>query len=140
MANYQTFTKVHKWVFKVTGGRIGAKLAGLPIVMIETVGRKSGQLRIAPVACYPHKDFVAVVASNNGQAKNPVWWLNLQAQPKVAAQLGRQRKLVEAQLLEGEEREQLWAQIIEQNPRQKLYAAQVSERVLPVVYLKPLES
>ncbi|NRA40796.1 MAG: nitroreductase family deazaflavin-dependent oxidoreductase [Pseudomonadales bacterium] len=136
MANWQWFTKVHRKVFNLTGGRLGASMGGQSIVMIETIGRKSGQLRQVPVVCYPYKDFVTVVASNNGQHKHPLWWLNLQAQPQVNAQLGKQRFAVSAHELQGAEREAAWQVIREKNPRQQVYADN-TERELPVVYLQP---
>ncbi len=136
MANWQWFTKAHKKVFNLSGGRLGASMGGQKIVMINTIGRKSGQLRQVPVACYRYKDFVTVVASNNGLPKDPVWWLNLKAQPEVMAQLGTQQQKVKAILLEGEERQAAWQKIVKRNPRQKEYAKQAG-RELPVVYLEP---
>ena len=137
MANWQWFTKAHKKVFNLTGGRIGASMGGQDIVMIYTIGRKSGEIRQVPVACYKHQDFVTVVGSNNGQAKHPIWWLNLQAEPKVNAQLGTHKRAVKAILLEGAERDVAWQEVIKKNPRQITYAEQ-TERELPLIYLKPI--
>ena len=138
MANWQWFTKAHKKIFNLSGGRLGASMGGQKIVMINTIGRKSGQLRQVPVACYPHKEFITVVASNNGLPKDPVWWLNLQSQPTVMAQLGTQKQHVKAELLCGKDRDEAWDTVIKINPRQKVYAEQV-ERELPLVYLRPID-
>ena len=109
------------------------------MVLMETVGRKSGEVRVAPAACYPYKDSVAVVASNNGGEQHPVWWLNLQAQPQIYVRLGQERFLVCAQELQGEDREALWPDIVRINPRQKHYA-KMTTRVLPVVYLRRVQA
>ena len=136
MADWKLFSKVHKTLFNLSGGRLGASLAGLDMVIIDTLGRKSGQIRQAPAACYPYKDSIVVVASNNGAEKDPVWWLNLKASPIVNIHLGKTTLKVEAEELEGKERSRVWQQIIQANPRQKNYAA-MTERRLAVIYLKP---
>jgi deazaflavin-dependent oxidoreductase (nitroreductase family) len=136
MANWKTFTKVHNFLFKVSGGRLGARLGGLDMAIMHTIGRKSGQVRPAPAACYPYKDAVVVVASNNGGEKDPVWWLNLKAQPEIEVHLGKKVYTAVARELVGQEREVFWPEIERINPRQKTYA-EMTERVLPVVYLEP---
>jgi deazaflavin-dependent oxidoreductase (nitroreductase family) len=138
MANWAWFTKFHKKVFALTGGRVGARMGGQDIVMIDTIGRKSGQLRRVPVACYSYKD-VTVVGSNNGLDKHPVWWLNLQSKPCVDIQLGTESFQVEAVLLAADEREEAWQEIIRINPRQKNYQAALSARQMPIIYLKPVD-
>ena len=136
MADWKFFSKVHKTVFRLSGGRVGARLAGLDMVIIDTIGRKSGQIRQAPAACYPYKDNVVVVASNNGAEKDPIWWLNLKATPRVNIHLGKKNLQVEAVELAGDERAKIWEEIIKANPRQKEYAT-MTQRHLAVVYLKP---
>ena len=135
MADWKVFSKVHSKLFKLSGGRIGAKMAGIDMAIINTVGRKSGQVRPAPAACYPYKDSVVVVASNNGGEKDPIWWLNLKTQPRVSVQLGKEQFDIEAEELHSDEREAIWSEIIKINPRQKKYA-EITERVLPVIYLR----
>ena len=81
MANWKWFTKLHTTVFKISGGRIGARLAGIDMVIIDTIGRKTGKVRTVAVACYPYEQDVAVAASNNGQDVDPLWFKNLQAHP-----------------------------------------------------------
>ncbi len=137
MANWAWFTKAHKKVFNLSGGRLGSSMGGQRIVMMNTIGRKSGQVRQVPVACYRYKDNVTIVASNNGLDKHPVWWLNLQHTPDIEVQLGRQIMRVRARELEGDERAEAWQALIKKNPRQKEYQAGLKHRLLPVVYLEP---
>ena len=135
MANWKWFGKTHAAIYKLSKGRFGSRMGGIDIVMIDTIGRKSGKTRTVPVACYPYEDSVVVVASNNGLPHDPVWWLNLKAHPEVQVQLGTERFTVMATALEGKERESLWPSIVRINPRQKRYA-KMAGRDLPVVYLK----
>lgn len=137
MANWAWFTKVHKKIFNLSGGRLGSSMGGQRIVMMNTVGRKTRQIRQVPVACYKYKENVTIVASNNGLDKHPVWWLNLQATPNIKVQLGTQTIRVRARELEGDERAEAWQALIKTNPRQKKYQAGLDNRLLPVVYLEP---
>lgn len=139
MANWQWFTKVHKGIYSLSGGRLGANMGGQTIVMMNTIGRKSGQLRQVPVACYPYKNNVVVVASNNGMEKHPIWWLNLQATPIISIQLGEKKMQVCAEELKDEARESAWQALIKINRRQKHYQSVLPDRELPVVYLKPVD-
>ena len=136
MAGYKTFSKIHRAVFKLTGGRVGASLQGMPMVVMDCIGRKSGKVRSTPVNCYAFKNSVVVVASNNGSEKPPIWWLNLQANPNITIQLGRKRVEVTAEELNDEDKALVWPEIIAANPRQDAYEKQTS-RKLPVVYFKP---
>ncbi|CAA0084465.1 Deazaflavin-dependent nitroreductase [BD1-7 clade bacterium] len=136
MADWKIFSKVHRSLFKLSGGRLGNRLAGIDMAMIDTIGRKSGKVRTAPAACYPYQDSVVVVASNNGGDKHPIWWLNLKAYPSVNVRLGQEQFKAEAIELRGEERDAIWPTIIRLNPRQKAYA-EMTDRLLPVIYLKP---
>ncbi len=135
MANWKWFGKVHIALYKSSGGRLGARLGGIDIALIDTIGRKSGQIRPVVLACYPYKEGVVVVGSNNGQPNDPVWWLNLQKVPEVNVCVGTHSFAAIAQELVGDEREAFWPTITRINPRQKQYAKMTS-RILPVIYLK----
>src|SRR3712207_2459872 len=73
------FTKLHARVFRATNGRIGKRYFGAPVIVLEIVGRKSGQVRAAPVIRAQHGDAFLVVPGNGGQSRTPAWWLNLNA-------------------------------------------------------------
>jgi len=137
MADWKIVTIVHRTIFRWSGGRVGAKLGGIDMAVIDSVGRKTGKIRTVPIACYPYQGSVAVVASNNGGDSDPAWLLNLRAHPEVDIQLGQQRYQVKAEELSNEEMEKLWPKIIRINPRQSIYRKQ-SRRKLPVVYFRRL--
>lgn len=138
MANWKRFTRLHTWIFRRSGGRLGASLAGIPMVFIDTIGRKSGLVRTVPVACLRREGELIAVASNNGQDKDPDWWLNLKARPEVEVQLGTERYRARAEEVSGADREALWPEIVRANPMQKRHQAHTS-RVLPVVRLRLLD-
>ena len=91
MFNWKYFGKFHKQLYKLSGGRYGARMGWIKVALVDTVGRKTGKRRTVPIACYPYKDSVVVSASNSGQEAHPAWYLNMQANPQVTVQLGTQR-------------------------------------------------
>ena len=135
MADWRIFSAAHQLVYRLSNGKIGSRLAGVDMVVIYCVGRKSGQIRPIPIACYPHGNNVAVVASNNGNDHDPVWWLNLKATPNVEIQLGSEKIKIVAEEVVGIERDKFWPEIVKLNPLQQRHQDHTS-RLLPVVYLK----
>lgn len=137
MASWDWFTVLHRAVYEKTDGRLMARLAGIDMLLLTSTGRKTGQPRTLPLACFRDGDDVVVVGSNNGQDHDPAWWKNLQASPEAEVRLGRERFAVRAELATGAERERLWPWLIERNPVYARYAKRTS-REIPVVLLKRL--
>lgn len=139
MAGWKWFGKLHRRVYLLTGGRIGGRLAGHDMALIDTIGRKSGQLRSTPIACYPYlennREHVAVVASNNGSDNEPAWLLNIRANPAVYVQVGKQRYAALAEELNPIERAAFWPRVVELNPPQAVHQSH-SRRLLPIVVFK----
>lgn len=128
--------RVHRALYRASGGRLGARLAGLDMLLLTTTGRKSGEPRTQPLACFADGDDWVVVASNNGQDRHPAWFLNLEACPDARIQIGREERAVRAHVAEGEERERLWPWLKDRNPFYGRYE-QKTERRIPVVVLRP---
>ena len=84
--NWKFFGKIHQRLYRWSGGRLGARMGWIDVALVETVGRKSGKKRIAPIACYPHRDSIVVSASNSGLESHPAWDLNMQANSRVRVQ------------------------------------------------------
>lgn len=135
MFNWKYFGKVHGLLYRMSGGRFGDRMGWIKVALVETVGRKSGKRRTAPIACYPYRDSVVVSASNSGQESHPAWYLNMQANPEVSVQLGRERYRAVAEEVPDEEREALWKTIVEMNKHQGEYLAKV-ERKIPLVWFR----
>jgi len=135
MLNWKHFGKVHQLIYRLTGGRIGARMGWIDVALVETIGRKTGQLRCVPIACYPYRGTVVVSASNSGKESHPVWYLNMQANPAVTVQMGRERYRAIAEDVADEERAVLWDTIVRLNKHQGEYLAK-AERKIPLVWLR----
>ena len=137
MANWLWFTKLHTKIFRLTGGRLGANLAGIDIVFVDTIGHKSGQVRSVPIACYDYGNDLIISGSNNGQDSDPLWWRNLQAHPEVWVQRGTERYRVRAELISGDERDTAWQVVIKKNIAQ-VHHQKKTQRQIPVIRLRRL--
>ncbi|MDX1377978.1 MAG: nitroreductase/quinone reductase family protein [Anaerolineales bacterium] len=129
------FWRIHLRLYLWSSGRIGNKIRGLPILILNTKGRKTGLPRTNALQHMPNgRDFV-VIASNLGVNYNPAWWLNLKADPVTTIQVGSQHYTVRAREAEGEEREKLWKMMVEKSPNYEVYRKATS-RHIPVVVLE----
>ncbi|MEZ5572466.1 MAG: nitroreductase family deazaflavin-dependent oxidoreductase [Halioglobus sp.] len=135
MLNWKFFGKVHALLYRLSGGRLGSRMGWIDVALVETTGRKTGQLRRVPIACYPYRDSIVVSASNSGKETHPVWYLNMQANPEVTVQLGRERFAAIAVDVADEERDALWKKIVELNKHQGEYLATASRKI-PLVWLR----
>jgi deazaflavin-dependent oxidoreductase (nitroreductase family) len=135
MANWAWVTKIHRAIYRKTDGRVGARLAGMPMCLLTTVGRKSGLPRTLPLACFPYGDDIIVVASNNGQNHDPAWWLNLRDHPEAEVQLGRERHRMTASRATPEEHARLWPWLKQRNLAYARYDGR-TEREIPIVILR----
>jgi deazaflavin-dependent oxidoreductase (nitroreductase family) len=136
--NWKYFGRVHKLLYRLSGGRFGAKMGWIDVALVEAVGRKSGKKRVVPIACYPYRDSVAVSASNSGMETHPAWYLNMQANPRVSVQLGKERFEAIAEDVPAEEREALWASVVKINKHQGEYLAQV-QREIPLLWFRRVQ-
>jgi deazaflavin-dependent oxidoreductase (nitroreductase family) len=126
---------VHKCVYRLTGGKIGGRIGKLPVLLLTTIGRKSGQPRTQPLAYTRAGDGYAVIASKGGAHQHPLWYLNLHANPLAEVTVGRETREVRARDAEGEERERLWRALADLYPGYDRYAQKTSRRI-PVVVLE----
>ncbi len=132
----ELFWKVHPWIYRVSGGRIGGRLVGLPVLLLTTVGRKTGQPRTCALTYIPKGDASVVIASYAGEPRHPDWWLNLAADPRAEVQRGAARLRVRAREADGDERARLWDEIVAKNADYATYQTRTSRRI-PVVVLEP---
>ena len=131
--------KVHPWIYRQSGGRIGARIAGVPILLLTTTGRQTGRSRTSPLMYVDKGDACIVAASYAGEPRHPAWWLNLQANPRAQIQRGRSITEVVAREAQGDERERLWSEIVAQDRSFAEYARRTTRRI-PVVVLELVPS
>ena len=127
----------YQWLYETTDGRF-TWLAGLPVLLLRTKGRKSGVERTAALVYLQDGKDLVVVASNGGSDHPPAWLLNIEAEPKVGVQIGRERKTMRARIASTEERQRLWPRVNENNAnRYDAYQAK-TKREIPLVVVSPL--
>jgi deazaflavin-dependent oxidoreductase (nitroreductase family) len=127
---------IHRWLYRVSGGKWGQTFFGSPILLLTTTGRRTGQPRTWPLTYLPEGERLIVIASNGGQPNHPAWYLNLRANPQVSAQLGDQTHTMIAKTAEGAERARLWSRVVEEYPAYAGYQRK-TDRQIPVVVLRP---
>ncbi len=129
--------RVHRWLYRASGGRIGSRIGPLPVLLLTVRGRKSGEERTVALNHLRDMDRYVVFASHAGEDRDPPWWLNLRAAGEGEIQLGSRRMRVRGREAEGEERERLWAAVKRADPAYAVYEARTKRRIA-VVVLSPL--
>jgi deazaflavin-dependent oxidoreductase (nitroreductase family) len=129
---------VHRVVLKITGGRVGWKGAGMPVLELTTVGRKSGRphsvLLTSPLS---DDGAIVIVASRGGDDHHPAWFLNLQANPDVEVALaGAAKQPMRARVASPDERARLWPRVVAAYKGYGGYQEKTS-REIPLVLLAP---
>lgn len=138
MFGWKDFGKVHMWLYRKSGGRIGARMGSIDVALVESIGRKSGLPRCVPIACYPYRNSIVVSASNSGSDSHPAWYLNMQANPQVTVRLGRDHYRAIAEEVPDAEREALWKAITANNKHQSGYLEK-TQRKIPLVWLRRVD-
>lgn len=129
------FLRTAVWLYRRSGGKLGGKMFGAPVLLLTTTGRKSGRSWTVPLMYQTDGDRWVIIASNGGSARHPAWWLNLRSQPDASVQIGRQTYLVTASETAGEDRERLWQQMADMYKGYDGYARKTT-RQIPVVVLQ----
>jgi F420H(2)-dependent quinone reductase len=129
------FSALNRGLYRATGGKLGGTMKGAPILLLTTTGRKSGKRRTTPLLYLRDGDALAVVASEGGAPRHPAWFLNLQAEPQVAIEIGRERERRRAREATADERERLWPGLVELYPPYASYQTKTT-RTIPVVLLE----
>lgn len=122
--------------FRANHGRVGGQFEGAPLVILHTVGARSGEPRTNIMMYLPDGERYLVFASNNGADDNPAWYWNLKANPDARVEVGDDIVDVRATELQGAERDAKYAQQAERFPGFAEYERKTS-RTIPVVALTP---
>jgi deazaflavin-dependent oxidoreductase (nitroreductase family) len=123
-------------LYERTGGAQGTTLRGRPVVILTTRGARSGLLRKTPLMRVEHEGRYAVVASQGGAPKHPVWYYNLVADPHVELQDGPIKQDMTAREVTGDEKAQWWARAVATWPDYDSYVER-TDREIPVFVLEP---
>ena len=122
--------------FRANGGKVGGPFEGAPVLLLHTIGAKTGQERVNPMMYQAVGDDYAVFASKGGAPTNPDWYHNLVANPQVRAEIGTETHEFTARVADPQTRAPIWA---EQKRRYPGFAdyEQKTTRQIPVVILEP---
>jgi deazaflavin-dependent oxidoreductase (nitroreductase family) len=134
----KTMNTVHKGMLKITGGRFGWHLSGMPALELTTTGRKSGEPRTVMLTS-PHQegDKIVIVASRGGDPTHPAWFLNLRDNPDVEVSYqGGPKTKMRATIADETERARLWPLVTADQPRYAGYQSKTT-REIPLVVLAP---
>ena len=122
-------------LYETSGGTKGTTLRGMPVVILWTLGAKSGKIRKTPLMRVEHDGTSAVVASLGGAPQHPVWYHNIVANPHVELQDGPERHDYTAREVTGEEKALWWERAVAAYPDYASYQER-TDREIPVFVLE----
>jgi deazaflavin-dependent oxidoreductase (nitroreductase family) len=128
--------KLNVRIYRLSRGRLGNKVGTAPVLLLTSIGRRSGEQRTVPVVFLADGDRHIVIGSNAGHERTPAWSYNLQANPDAQIEIRGRRRPVHARVAEGEERAELWRKVNEMYEGFDSYDANTS-RDIAVFVLEP---
>lgn len=129
-------SRANKWLYRVSGGRLGTTFFGAPVMFLTTKGRKSGEPRTVPLLCLAEGDTLVTVASKGGMSHHPLWYGNLAADPAVEVEFQGRKRPMTAHTATPDEKRTWWPKLVAMYPDYASYQAR-TERDIPVVVLTP---
>ena len=130
-------SRANTWIFKKTSGRLGNKfLRGAEVGILTTTGRKSGEARESPLLFLQEGRRIVLVASQGGRATNPMWYLNLKANPEVSFQTKKEVVHLVARDATDAERDEYWPKLDAMYPDFVNYRT-YTDRKIPIVLCDP---
>lgn len=127
----------HVFIYRFTKGKIGGKLGGNNILLLNTIGRKSGAKRTTPLVYLRDGDALIIIASNGGADRHPSWYYNLKEQEQTVIEVMGQISTVDVHKATPEERGRLWPQIVAKHQQFADYQAK-TKREIPLFLLEPV--
>jgi deazaflavin-dependent oxidoreductase (nitroreductase family) len=131
-------SSAHAGVYRATGGKLFGRMGKSPILLLNTVGRKTGRKRTSPLLYVMDGEDFVIIASKGGAAAHPAWYLNLRANPEATVEIGDREVQVEAEVADPEEKARLWQKMVEMYPAYDDYQRK-TEREIPLLILRPVE-
>lgn len=132
-------SRTNTFMYRRSGGEgVGGTFQKIPVALLTTTGRKSGQPRVNPLYFLRDGDRVIVAASKGGADKNPMWYLNLKANPKVLIQIKKEALELNARDATNDERAKYWPQFVKMYPSYDDYQSS-TDRTIPIVICEPAQ-
>ena len=128
------FVAIHVGLYRFSGGKLGGKMRGFNVLLLTTIGRKTGKVYTVPLGLFDWQGSYLIVASNSGAPTHPAWYYNLKNQPQVTVQVLDKVIPVTAEVLTGDARAQAWQKVITSAPAYADYEKKTL-REIPLVLL-----
>ncbi len=132
----KAFMSFNAWLLRISRGRIGNRLGTQTILILHTLGRKSGQDRAIPIAYFEYDGRYLIVASNWGKDQQAAWYLNLKRDPHAQLEIKGQVISVIAHEAQGDEYQRLWKFATERHPPYLDYQT-MTTRHIPIMVFEP---
>jgi deazaflavin-dependent oxidoreductase (nitroreductase family) len=133
---YKIFMSLNVFVIRISRGRIGTLLAHQTILLLHTVGRRSGRHTVTPISYFESNGFFFLIGSNWGKKQNPDWYYNLKAQPEASIEIEGKLIPVFASQTNEAEYDRLWKIAVHRYPPYQRYKKKINRRI-PIVELRP---
>ena len=134
----RAMSALNVWAFRVSKGRIGGRfLRGAPVLLLTSTGRRSGKRRTTPLLYLRDGERLVVVASKGGFSTHPLWYGNVEADPRVEIEVGGSRRAMLARRASDAEKQALWPKLVAMYRDFDDYQAR-TDRDIPVVILSPV--
>jgi deazaflavin-dependent oxidoreductase (nitroreductase family) len=124
--------------FRANAGKVGGRFIGRSLLLLHTIGARSGQPHVNPVAYVEDGDRFVIIASKGGAPTNPSWYYNILAHPLLSIEVGTGQFQVQASVAEEPKRTRLYNKMVEMMPSFDDYRHKTT-RVIPVIVLTPLK-
>ena len=121
--------------FRANGGKVGGQFEGAPMLVLTTIGAKTGRRLTSPLVYAKDGERLLIFASKAGAPTNPAWYHNLVANPTVTVEVGTETFEARAAVVTGDERDRLYAEQAKRMPGFAAYQEKTT-RVIPVVALE----
>ena len=131
-------SSAHAGVYRATGGKLFGRIGKSPILLLNTIGRKSGKKRTSPLLYVMDGEDFVVIASKGGAPTHPAWYLNLRSNPEATVEIGDREVQIKAQVVDREDKLRLWQKMVEIYPTYDDYQRK-TEREIPLLVLRPVE-
>jgi deazaflavin-dependent oxidoreductase (nitroreductase family) len=131
------FMKINAFFIRISRGRVGTQLGSQNILVLNTVGRKSGQMRSIPIAYFFHEGKYLIVESNWGKDNHADWYFNLQSQPQATLEVKGKTISTNARFAEREEYARLWDYLTKKHPPYLEYQ-KMTKRKIPIAIFEEI--
>jgi len=125
---------IYAGLYRLTNGLIGGTIVGLPVLLLTTTGKRSGQPRTKPLCYFEDGQDLVLIASNGGSDNHPAWYLNLKNDPRVRLRIRDAEFPAVAEVSDSANRERLWRELISLSPYYIRYGNR-TKRQIPMILL-----